>query len=49
MPQANFSDLINGEKPTFVDFSAEWCVGDEYLLWTTLEAIAKARFVRVCG
>jgi thioredoxin 1 len=25
MPQANFSDLINGEKPTFVDFSAEWC------------------------
>ena len=25
MPQANFSELINGEKPTFVDFSAEWC------------------------
>ena len=25
MPQASFSDLINGEKPTFVDFSAEWC------------------------
>jgi len=25
MAQANFSDLINGEKPTFVDFSAEWC------------------------
>ena len=20
-----FSDLINGEKPTLVDFSAEWC------------------------
>jgi thioredoxin 1 len=25
MAQASFSDLINGEKPTFVDFSAEWC------------------------
>lgn len=25
MPQASFSELINGEKPTFVDFSAEWC------------------------
>ena len=25
MPQASFSDLINGERPTFVDFSAEWC------------------------
>ena len=25
MPQASFSDLVNGEKPTFVDFSAEWC------------------------
>jgi thioredoxin 1 len=25
MAQASFSDLINGDKPTFVDFSAEWC------------------------
>ena len=25
MAQTSFSDLINGEKPTFVDFSAEWC------------------------
>src|SRR6188474_908978 len=25
MAQLSFSDLINGEKPTFVDFSAEWC------------------------
>lgn len=25
MAQGSFSDLIKGEKPTFVDFSAEWC------------------------
>jgi thiol-disulfide isomerase/thioredoxin len=25
MPQASFSDLINGERTDFVDFSAEWC------------------------
>jgi len=25
MAQSSFSDLIKSEKPTFVDFSAEWC------------------------
>jgi thioredoxin 1 len=25
MAKATFSDLISSEKPTFVDFSAEWC------------------------
>jgi thioredoxin 1 len=25
MSQTSFSDLIQSEKPTFVDFSAEWC------------------------
>jgi len=25
MAQKSFSELIAGEKPTFVDFSAEWC------------------------
>jgi len=25
MAQTSFSDLINSDKPTFVDFSAEWC------------------------
>jgi thioredoxin 1 len=25
MAKSAFSDLVNGEKPTFVDFSAEWC------------------------
>lgn len=25
MAKATFSDLISGDKPTFVDFSAEWC------------------------
>jgi thioredoxin 1 len=25
MAQVTFSDLIKSEKPTFVDFSAEWC------------------------
>ena len=25
MAQTTFSDLIKSEKPTFVDFSAEWC------------------------
>ena len=25
MPQASFSELNKGDKPTFVDFSAEWC------------------------
>ncbi len=25
MVQEAFSDLIKNEKPTFVDFSAEWC------------------------
>ncbi|MEO7989538.1 MAG: thioredoxin [Chryseolinea sp.] len=25
MANATFSELIQGNKPTFVDFSAEWC------------------------
>ena len=25
MAKATFSDLISSDKPTFVDFSAEWC------------------------
>lgn len=25
MVQESFSDLIKNERPTFVDFSAEWC------------------------
>jgi thioredoxin 1 len=25
MTKATFSDLISSDKPTFVDFSAEWC------------------------
>ena len=25
MAKATFSDLIGSDKPTFVDFSAEWC------------------------
>jgi thioredoxin 1 len=25
MAQESFSDLIKSERPTFVDFSAEWC------------------------
>ena len=25
MANATFSELIQGDKPTFVDFSAEWC------------------------
>jgi len=25
MAHASFSDLVNSEKPTLVDFSAEWC------------------------
>lgn len=25
MAHANFSSLVNGNKPTLVDFSAEWC------------------------
>ena len=25
MANASFSELIQSEKPTFVDFSAEWC------------------------
>lgn len=25
MAQATFSELIHSDKPTFVDFSAEWC------------------------
>jgi thioredoxin 1 len=25
MAQATFSELIQSDKPTFVDFSAEWC------------------------
>lgn len=25
MAQESFSDLIKNERPTFVDFSAEWC------------------------
>lgn len=25
MAQGNFSELIQSDKPTFVDFSAEWC------------------------
>jgi thioredoxin 1 len=25
MARATFSDLVNSDQPTFVDFSAEWC------------------------
>ncbi|HEY9044606.1 MAG TPA: thioredoxin [Ohtaekwangia sp.] len=25
MPTSNFAELINSDRPTFVDFSAEWC------------------------
>ncbi|HPM29998.1 MAG TPA: thioredoxin family protein, partial [Chryseolinea sp.] len=25
MAQLSFAELIQSEKPTFVDFSAEWC------------------------